>query len=90
MLLEEYVTKKKMIKKLQDEIKEFEDHEKQEMLTQGMSTMVTKYGTFTVKKAYERKSFDSKTFAVDHPEMYPTYEKVTKVAESISFKIKEN
>lgn len=89
MKLEEYVSKKKMIQKLQEEIKEFEDHEKQEMIKQGMSTMNTKYGTFTVKKAYDRRSFDSKTFAIDHPEMYPTYEKVTKVAESISFKIKE-
>lgn len=89
MQIEEYVTKKKMIKKLQDEVKEFEDHEKSEMIKQGMATMVTKYGTFTVKKAYERKSFDTKRFKEEHAELYPEYEKVSKVAESISFKIKE-
>lgn len=89
MTLEEYVTKKKAIKKLQDEIKEFEEHEKSEMLKQGMATMITKYGTFTVKKAYTREGFDTKKFKEEHLDMFDQYKKVTKVAESISFKIKE-
>lgn len=89
MTLQEYVTKKKAIKQLQEEIKEFEDHEKFEMIKQGMSTMVTKFGTFTVKKAYDRVGFDSKKFKEDHPGLFDEYQKSTRVSESISFKIKE-
>lgn len=90
MKLEDYAKKKRQIKSLQEEIKAFEEHEKKEMISQGMATMVTKFGTFTVKKAYERHGLDTKRFKEDHEDLFNEYQKTTKVAESISFKLKEN
>ena len=89
MNLDEYVNNKKQIAILTKECKGFEARQKEFMTREGMKTMTTKFGTFTVKVAYERHSFDSKKLILEHPELSKWYEKITKVAESITFKAKE-
>ena len=42
---------------------------------------------FTKKAAYLRESVDSKALKADNPELYEKYKKVTKVAESLTYKI---
>lgn len=39
------------------------------------------------KAAYERESVDTKTLKADHPDLYEQYKKITKVAESLTYKL---
>lgn len=39
------------------------------------------------KEAYERESIDTKTLKAEKPEVYESYKKVTKVAESLTYKV---
>lgn len=39
------------------------------------------------KAAYERESIDTKTLKADHPDLYEQYKKITKVSESLTYKL---
>lgn len=39
------------------------------------------------KAAYERESVDTKTLKADHPDLYEQYKKITKVSESLTYKL---
>lgn len=85
----------KMIIRLDNEKKEAEQR-KQELCAglvgifkdKGVKSLNTDKLVITYKEGYKRKSFDSKTFAAEHPEMYIQYQKESSVKESITIKIK--
>lgn len=45
-------------------------------------------GIISVKDAYDRESFDSKSFRADNPEVYDSYVKITRIEPSLLIKAK--
>lgn len=86
-LMEELIN----IKQAMDQMTEREKTIKQVIFEQMKQGGFDKWGNdlieFSIKKAYERTSIDSKALQKNHPDIYEECKKVTKVAESITYKV---
>ena len=86
---EEHITEQNLVKK-QAEAREKEFKER--MLAMMMENTVKKWESerisITVKDAYEKETFDSKTFKADHPELSAQYTKTSICKESLLIKLK--
>lgn len=67
-------------------------------LKAGLLSLMLEYGcksfsndllSISVKDAYEKETFDSKTFKAEHPDLYAMYVKKTNVGESLMLKVKQ-
>ena len=63
---------------------------KEHFLETGESTIKTDKFNYTYKTQSTRSSFDSNSFKVDYPDLYPKYIKVSEVSDSVTVsKVKE-
>ena len=80
-----------MVKQQLDELGEREKELKKQvfeaMQSVGEDTWCNDLIQFTRKAAYERESIDTKALKANEPNIYESYKKITKVAESISYKL---
>lgn len=80
-----------MVKQQLDELGEREKELKKQVLTAmqnaGEDSWSNDLIQFTRKAAYERESIDSKELKAKMPEVYESFKKTTKIAESISYKL---
>jgi predicted phage-related endonuclease len=80
-----------MVKHQLDELTEREKELKKQVLTAMQNVNEDSWCNdliqFTRKAAYERESIDSKELKAKMPEVYESFKKTTKVAESISYKL---
>ena len=80
-----------MVKQQLDELSEREKELKKQLLSAmqgvGEDTWANDLIQITRKAAYERESVDTKTLKADHPDMYEQYKKITKVSESLTYKL---
>ena len=80
-----------MVKQQLDELTEREKELKKQVLTAMQSVGEDSWGNdliqFSRKAAYERESIDTKALKAKMPEVYDSFKKTTKVAESISYKL---
>ena len=89
--MQEAVEELMMIKQRLDELTEREKELKKQVLTAmqnaGEDTWSNDLIQFSRKAAYERESIDTKALKADMPDIYAKFKKVSKVAESISYKL---
>jgi hypothetical protein len=89
--MQEAVDELMMIKQRLDELTEREKELKKQVLTAmqnaGEDTWSNDLIQFSRKAAYERESIDTKALKSDMPDVYDKFKKVSKVAESISYKL---
>lgn len=89
--MQEAVEELMMIKQRLDELTEREKELKKQVLTAmqnaGEDTWSNDLIQFSRKAAYERESIDTKALKADMPDVYDKFKKVSKVAESISYKL---
>ena len=80
-----------MVKQQLDELGEREKELKKQVLeamqSVGEDTWSNDLIQFTRKAAYERESIDTKALKTNEPNIYESYKKVTKVAESMTYKL---
>lgn len=80
-----------MVKQQLDELAEREKELKKQVLTAmqnaGEDSWSNDLIQFTRKAAYERESIDTKALKANEPNIYESYKKVTKVAESMTYKL---
>ena len=80
-----------MVKQQLDELGEREKDLKKQVLeamqSVGEDTWSNDLIQFTRKAAYERESIDTKALKANEPNIYESYKKVTKVAESMTYKL---
>lgn len=80
-----------MVKQQLDELGEREKELKKQVLeamqSVGEDTWSNDLIQFTRKAAYERESIDTKALKANEPNIYESYKKVTKVAESMTYKL---
>jgi hypothetical protein len=80
-----------MVKQQLDELGEREKELKKQVLeamqSVGEDTWSNDLIQFTRKAAYERESIDTKALKAKEPNIYESYKKVTKVAESMTYKL---
>jgi hypothetical protein len=91
-----YVTQQNEIARLKEQIKGIEETLKkldarvlEYMLEHNLTELQGGGGTFRVKAAYERATIDTSRLKKLQPGIYEQYKKVTTVAPSLSFQIKE-
>ena len=89
--MQEAVEELMMVKQRLDELGEREKELKKQILTAmqnaGEDNWCNDLIQFSRKAAYERESIDTKALKEKMPEVYESFRKVTKVAESISYKL---
>lgn len=89
--MQETIEELMMIKQRLDELGEREKELKKQVLTAmqnaGEDSWCNDLIQFSRKAAYERESIDSKALKDKMPDVYESFRKVTKVAESISYKL---
>ena len=80
-----------MVKQQLDELSEREKELKKQLLEAmqgvGEDTWANDLIQITRKAAYERESLDTKLLKANEPDIYENYKKVTKVAESLTYKL---
>ena len=80
-----------MVKEQLDSLTEREKELKKQLLAAmqgvGEDTWANDLIQITRKAAYERESVDTKTLKADHPDLYEQYKKITKVSESLTYKL---
>jgi hypothetical protein len=80
-----------MVKEQLDTLSEREKELKKQLLAAmqgvGEDTWANDLIQITRKAAYERESVDTKTLKADHPDLYEQYKKITKVSESLTYKL---
>lgn len=80
-----------MVKQQLDELTEREKTLKKQLLEAmqgvGEDTWSNDLIQITRKAAYERESVDTKTLKADHPDIYEQYKKISKVSESLTYKL---
>ena len=86
-LMEELITISETKKQLDEREKVIKEVFLSQMKQQGTDKWNNDLIEFTVKKAYERTTIDTKALKAKEPEIYETYKKVTKVAESLTYKV---
>ena len=89
--MEKVVDELMMVKQQLDELGEREKELKKQVLeamqSVGEDTWSNDLIQFTRKAAYERESIDTKALKAKEPNIYESYKKVTKVAESMTYKL---
>ena len=89
--MQETIEELMMVKQRLDELGEREKELKKQVLTAmqnaGEDSWCNDLIQFSRKAAYERESIDTKALKANEPNIYESYKKVTKVAESISYKL---
>lgn len=89
--MEKVVDELMMVKQQLDELGEREKELKKQVLeamqSVGEDTWSNDLIQFTRKAAYERESIDTKALKANEPNIYESYKKVTKVAESMTYKL---
>ena len=89
--MQETIEELMMVKQRLDELGEREKELKKQVLTAmqnaGEDSWCNDLIQFSRKAAYERESIDTKALKANEPNIYESYKKVTKVAESISSKL---
>ena len=89
--MQETIEELMMVKQRLDELGEREKELKKQILTAmqnaGEDSWCNDLIQFSRKAAYERESIDTKALKEKMPEVYESFRKVTKVAESISYKL---
>lgn len=86
-LVDELVIIKKELEKLTEREKELKTALLVAMQHAGEQKWVSDKFQCSIRAAYERESFDSATFKKNEPSMYECYKKVTKYAESLTYKV---
>jgi predicted phage-related endonuclease len=80
-----------MVKQQLDELTALEKELKKQVLEAmqgvGEDTWSNDLIQISRKAAYERESVDTKTLKADHPDLYEQYKKITKVSESLTYKL---
>lgn len=80
-----------MVKQQLDELTEREKILKKQLLEAmqgvGEDTWSNDLIQISRKAAYERESVDTKTLKADHPDIYEQYKKISKVSESLTYKL---
>lgn len=80
-----------MVKQQLNELSERESELKKTILTVMQRNSEDTWGNdliqFTRKSAYQRESIDTKALKANEPSIYESYKKVTKVAESLTYKL---
>ena len=80
-----------MVKEQLDTLSEREKELKKQLLAAmqgvGEDTWANDLIQISRKAAYERESVDTKTLKADHPDLYEQYKKITKVSESLTYKL---
>lgn len=89
--MQEAVEELMMIKQRLNELTEREKELKKQVLTAMQNAGEDKWGNdliqFSRTAAYERESIDTKALKAKMPEVYESFKKMTKVSESISYKL---
>lgn len=89
--MQEAVEELMMIKQRLNELTEREKELKKQVLTAMQNADEDTWGNdliqFSRTKAYERESIDTKALKAKMPEVYESFKKMTKVSESISYKL---
>ena len=89
--MQETIEELMMVKQRLDELSEREKELKKQVLTAmqnaGEDSWCNDLIQFSRKAAYERESIDIKALKADMPDIYDKFKKVSKVAESISYKL---
>jgi predicted phage-related endonuclease len=86
-LVDELVTIKQELDKLTEREKEIKTALKVAMQQAGEQKWVSDNFQCSIRAAYERESFDSTAFKKNEPAMYESYKKVTKYAETLTYKV---
>lgn len=86
-MMDELITISRTMKELQQRESEIKDLVMARMKVDGVDKLGNDLITFTRKAAYERMMVDSTALKKDMPEVFEKYTKVTKVKESISYKV---
>ena len=86
-MMDELITISRTMKELQQRESEIKDLVMARMKVDGVDKLGNDLITFTRKAAYERMTVDSTALKKDMPEVFEKYTKVTKVKESISYKV---
>ena len=86
-LVDELVTIKQELDKLTEREKEIKTALKVAMQQAGEQKWVSDNFQCSIRAAYERESFDSAAFKKNEPAMYESYKKITKYAETLTYKV---
>lgn len=86
-IVDELVIIKKELEKLTEREKELKTALLVAMQHAGEQKWVSDNFQCSIRAAYERETFDSATFKKNEPKMYECYKKVTKYAESLTYKV---
>ena len=86
-LVDELVIIKRELDKLTEREKELKTALKVAMQQAGEQKWVSDNFQCSIRAAYEKESFDSAAFKKNEPAMYESYKKVTKYAETLTYKV---
>ena len=86
-IVDELVIIKKELEKLTEREKELKTSLLVAMQHAGEQKWVSDNFQCSIRASYERETFDSATFKKNEPKMYECYKKVTKYAESLTYKV---
>lgn len=86
-LMDELININEAMKVMQEREKAIKDIFLTQMQQDGVDKMGNDLIEFSRKAAYERTSLDSTRLKKEHPDVFESYKKVTKVAESITYKV---
>jgi hypothetical protein len=86
-LVDELVIIKKELDKLTEREKEIKTALKVAMQHAGEQKWISDNFQCSIRAAYEKESFDSAAFKKNEPAMYESYKKVTKYAETLTYKV---
>lgn len=86
-LMDELININEAMKVMQEREKVIKDIFLTQMQQDGVDKMGNDLIEFSRKAAYERTSLDSTRLKKEHPDVFESYKKVTKVAESITYKV---
>jgi predicted phage-related endonuclease len=86
-MMDELINISEAIKQMQEREKAIKQVVLSEMQKMGVDNWGNDLIQFTRKAAYERVTVDTALLKKKEPEIYESYKKVTKVAESVSYKV---
>ena len=86
-MMDELINIYEAIKQMQEREKAIKQVVLSEMQKMGVDSWRNDLIQFTRKAAYERVTVDTALLKKKEPEIYESYKKVTKVAESITYKV---
>jgi hypothetical protein len=86
-LVDELVIIKKELDKLTEREKEIKTALKVAMQHAGEQKWISDNFQCSIRAAYEKESFDSAAFKKNEPAMYESYKKITKYAETLTYKV---